>query len=79
MRFIVRPLAGCIVTYILVARVYWFARPEAYLIVDTSEDARASHLFSAKSLVHNFYHRSGNVGERASNKIYAYLCAGILS
>ncbi len=39
---IVRPLAGGRLPYYLVVKAYLFARPEAYQIVDTSEDARAS-------------------------------------
>ena len=40
--YIVRPLADDSLTSTLVANVHRFSRPEAYQIVATSEDARAS-------------------------------------
>ena len=40
--YIVRPLADDSLTSFLVANVHRFSRPEAYQIVATSEDARAS-------------------------------------
>ncbi len=39
--FIVRPLAGRNLLLFPIEKAYQFARPEAYRIVDTSEDARA--------------------------------------
>ncbi len=41
---IVQHLAGGKLLYFLIVKVYRFARPEAYQIVDTSEDARASRV-----------------------------------